>query len=174
MRSSAASGPFRRWWWAFAALATGPTACGDGGGGDDSLTPAGDIDLTASNQDVVARSAAVALLGGAVVETGGLTGTDGGVALARSFVARWARERRADLLDLSQLCSVSGSISATLDDRDNSQSLAPGDVLTANFQDCRELDSDEVVDGRMAVTYTGLGSSPHTADASAVLSAFRV
>jgi hypothetical protein len=175
MRGSATFGASRRWWWAFAALATGLAACGGGGGGDDSPTPpAGDIDLTASNQDPVARSAAVALLGGAVVEAGGLTGADGGMARARSFGARWARERRADILDLSQPCSASGSISATLDDRDNSQSLTPGDVLTADFQDCRELGSDEVVDGRMAVTYTGLGSSPLTVDASAVLSAFRV
>ena len=48
-------------------------------------------------------------------------------------------------------CSVSGSITTTVSDADNSQSLSRGDALTLNFNQCQDA-SDDVVSGVMIFT----------------------
>lgn len=149
-------------------------ACGGGGGGDPSPTPPpGDIDLSAANRDAVVRSASVALLGGLIVEASGLTGSSGPVASARASALRSLRRLPAGPIDLSGPCDVSGSVTATLDDRDNSLSVTPGDVLTADFVACRDAGTGQVVDGRMVATYTQAISAPLTVGANVVLTGFR-
>jgi hypothetical protein len=44
-------------------------------------------------------------------------------------------------------CSVSGSITTTVNDADNSQSLSSGDALTLTFNQCRESSTDAVNGG---------------------------
>jgi len=48
-------------------------------------------------------------------------------------------------------CSVSGSITTTVSDTDNSQSLSRGDALTLTFNQCQDA-SDDVVSGVMIFT----------------------
>jgi hypothetical protein len=155
-------------------------ACG-GGGGDDGgqIPPPGDIDLTASNRDSVAIAASVAVQGGFVINSAGLTG--GGSAgtaavgkllqsASRKAVAALpdGRKRAAGLIDVSLLFDcASGTVSATLDDRDNSLNATVGDVLSATFANCRpDLASDELLNGALSATYTNIVQSPLTVAAS--------
>ncbi|MFO1219412.1 MAG: hypothetical protein U1E89_13675 [Burkholderiaceae bacterium] len=150
-------------------------ACGGGGGdgGGDQIAPPGNVDLNAANQTSAARAAAVAVQGGLAITTTGLTGGGpqgiAGVAVLLQSASRKAasalsapREQPHGLLNVSSLFHcVSGNVSATLDDRDNSLSVTPGDVLGASFVNCRvDAASDEVLDGTMTATYTTAAQSP--------------
>jgi hypothetical protein len=55
-------------------------------------------------------------------------------------------------------CSVSGSITTTLSDADNSQSLSSGDALTLTFNQCQDS-SDDVVSGGMVFTISSVTSA---------------
>lgn len=156
-------------------------ACG-GGGGDDgggTIAPPGDVDLNASNQTSAARAAAVAVQGGLVITTTGLTGSGSqGTASVVRLLQRASlgatrtrsspREHAMGLLDVSSLfLCVSGTVTATLDDRDNSLSLTPGDVLGARFVNCQVDDnSDELINGALTATYTNAAVVPFTVGAT--------
>lgn len=162
-------------------------ACG-GGGGDNGgqIPPMGDVDLGAANQASAARAAAVAVQGGLAITTTGLTG--GGsqgaarVALLLQSAGRkaamalsTARKRPEGLIDVSFLFScASGTVSATLDDRDNSLSATPGDVLNASFGNCQvDSSSDELLNGALTATYTNVVQSPLTVGATVVVNNLR-
>jgi len=70
----------------------------------------------------------------------------------------------------SDTCGASGSITTTMDDRDNSSGLTVGDVVTVAFAQCRDSASD-LIDGTVTATITSLGpntSSTTTFSASLV------
>lgn len=157
--------------------------CGGGGGDDGQLPPLGDVDLTAANQESAVRAAAVAMQGGVVVTATGLTGggSDGGAGVAtllqhvsRAIAAGQSMPRKqpAALVDVGFLFfCASGLITATLDDRDNSLAVTPGDVLTASFVNCQvDGASDELLNGSMTATYTAAAQSPLTVGATVVVS----
>jgi hypothetical protein len=58
-----------------------------------------------------------------------------------------------------QPCAFSGTVSATIDDRDNSGSLSVGDVMTFVFNQCHDTATDSV-DGTTTGTYTQIGTVP--------------
>lgn len=155
-------------------------ACG-GGGGDDGgqIPPLGDVDLSTANQASAARAAAVAVQGGLAITTTGLTGggSQGTAAVAlllhsasRKAAAAFstARKRTDGVVDVSFLFScASGTVTATLDDRDNSLGVTPGDVLSASFGNCQvDSSSDEVLNGALTATYTNVVPSPLTVGAT--------
>ncbi len=154
-------------------------ACGGGGDDGGQIPPPGEIDLTASNQDSVAAAAAVAVQGGLVINSVGLTGGDSagtaGVGKVLQSASRKAvaalpggRKQAQGLIDVSSLFDcVSGTVTATLDDRDNSLSVTVGDVLSATFGNCQvDPASDELFNGSMAATYTNVLQSPLTVGAN--------
>lgn len=163
-------------------------ACGGGGGDEpvDAVPPPGDVDLTAANQTSAARATAVAVQGGLVLNTtgvigGGPPGTAGVATLVQQASLKairalsMAHERSQGLLDVSFLFyCVSGSVTATLDDRDNSLSATPGDVLSASFVNCQvESGSDELLNGALTATYTAAAQAPLTVGATVELANLR-
>ena len=160
--------------------------CG-GGGGDDGgglLPPPGDVDLTSTNRDSASRATAVAVQGSLVVGDIGLTGGgSGGMAAAivaqvggrKAATALIGRKTPDALFDVSFLFPcASGTAVGTLDDRDNSQTVTPGDVLTASFSNCLiDAASGETIDGALTATYTTAVQSPLTVGANVSVSNLR-
>lgn len=165
------------------AVAIGITLAACGGDGGDGPGP---IDLTAANRDAVAHASAAAAMAmspaGAIALTP--TGMSAGfkrtaaagstsMSLATSrLMAMVLQPARARLVahdgarralavsgPVIEPCSAGGSISVTLDDRDNSLDLSVGDVLTLSFANCRESPS-EVMNGTAVATYTQLAQFP--------------
>jgi hypothetical protein len=147
--------------WASAlALAAALAACGGGGGdGDDDSGPPGTIDLSVANRDTVAH----AVVAGAI----GLGGTDAPVSgagsaaaqrhLAQSLLA--VRERALAVIPFpDEACAVSGLTGMSLDDRDNDGVLSVGDVMTLQFQQCKDS-VEETIDGTTTITITQFSDS---------------
>lgn len=166
--------PFRRLLICCVALAAGLTACGGGGGDDDDDGgPPGTVDVTVANQNTLTRTALVTVQGGLI---GGSLGIAGGPSpssrtLGRALLAGMgdgaaARERVAAVIGPTQIdCDLSGSVTFSLDDRDNDQQPSVGDVLSATFSACSDFPG-EVIDGSMGATYTQVAASPLTVGAS--------
>lgn len=141
------------------ALAAVLAACGGGGGSDRDDVPAGTIDLTVANRDTVAHAAAAGAmgLGGADLVLSSGASAASTRQLAQSL--RSARERALGIIGPTvEPCAVSGSIVTTLDDRDNSGTMSVGDVMTMQYQQCKDS-ADETVDGRAVLTLTQLLSN---------------
>lgn len=134
-----------------AAMGLSVAACGGGGGeGDDGFPPAGTVDVTATNQDTLARAGMVALQAGVLGATVGVAG--GSSPTAR--VAAAGRKRAAAVQPPEvEPCFVSGSTTTVYDDRDNSGTSTPGDVATITYNDCVEV-AGEVTNGTIVATYT--------------------
>lgn len=164
---------------------------GCGGGGDDSdpsapVAAAATVTITAANQGSVARAT---IQGGqAFGHSQPFASTSGTAAQAIDSTSRALRTglpqsvllrglltafgtrhsasiasamRPAATTSSTDPCSVSGSITTTVNDADNSQALSGGDALTLTFSQCRES-SDDLVSGGMIFTVgsvtSGLGS----------------
>lgn len=165
---------------AFAAVAAAAlllAGCGGGGGGGDgggSGTP-GSVDVTAANQDPLARAAAAAAQGGFVNRALPVAGSAAQSSLSLAGVARAAllrtprtvasgttagRARVAGVTAPSEEpCIVSGSVTFSLDDRDNSGAASVGDVLTAVFNACSDV-ANESMSGTLAVALNAITVSP--------------
>jgi hypothetical protein len=172
-RSDRATIPFRLLLICCVAVAAGLAACGGGGGDDDDGGPPGTIDVTLANQNTLTRTALVTVQGGLIVGSLGIAGgpSPSSRALGRALLAgvrggAAARERGAAVIGPTRLdCDVSGSVTFSLDDRDNDQQPSVGDVLSASFSACSDFPG-EVIDGSMGATYTQVVASPPTVGAS--------
>jgi len=166
--------------------ALGLAGCGGGGGGGVS-TPAAaapTVTITAANQGTVTRamvdgglafgeSQPFAAPGGAAAQSIGSkplalrTGVLQSVVQRGLFAAfgsrhsaRVASAMRPTVTSSStDPCSLSGSITTTLNDADNSQLLSGGDILTLTFNQCAES-SDDVVSGVLTFTIGSVTSGP--------------
>lgn len=161
-------------WVVAAVLAAGLSGCGSDGGGSDVQM----IDLTAANRDSVSHATSAGILAmspvGSLTSGAGPLGTDGSRAqaaavqpsawfgkvlavLAPASPAQAASQTRKRALALSapavENCTVSGTMSVTVDDRDNSLSLSNGDVVSIAFSNCRDTAFD-TIDGTAAITFT--------------------
>lgn len=168
---------------AAALLSVTLAGCGGGGGDDeaDQIPPPGDVDLNAANQTSAARAAAIAVQGGMVITATGVTGSSQGTTSVAKLVQHASlkavkplsttRERAQGLLDVSFLFTCfSGTVTATLDDRDNSLSVTPGDVLSASLVNCQvDPASDELIHGALTATYTQAAQAPLTVAATVEL-----
>jgi len=160
-----------------ALIAGGLAACGGGGGGGgavsqpESASPT--LVITAANSDTVGHFTAVAALSLPISwlsETSvSLTGgnalgapTGGRFALLtlrdRLTQAGTGRSHALDALESGDLpCNFGGTMSVTLDDRDNNLVESPGDVETAQFKGCMPA-ANETYDGtwRLVVVSTSI------------------
>jgi len=166
-----------------AALALLLAGCGGGGGGGGN-EPLGNVDVTPANQDQLARAAAAAAQGGFVSAALPVAGSGAQSSLslagaARAVIMRATRpsassatigraQMQGVLAPSQEPCLVSGSVTFTLDDRDNSGVASVGDVLTAVFNACSDV-ANETTSGTLAVTLNAIAVSPRlsfTADAT--------
>jgi len=155
--------------------------CGGRDGGGD-VPPKATVTITAANQGAVARAATeggqafrqsqpFAAGGGTAARSIGSTAAAlriGGLqsVIQRGLVAAFRPRRSAGIasatrpaatMSTSDPCLLSGSITTTLDDADNSESVSHGDALTLTFDRCQDS-SDEVVSGAMVFTIGSVGS----------------
>lgn len=144
-------------------------ACG--GDGDDGTQPPQLVPITSQNQVAVARAAAVNFANlGSVRElpVANASGTpDGAVAAftkhalgAAVTTARLAQARAWPLTVSAETeaCPVSGSMTATFDDRDNNGLPSAGDVITTTFSDCRPTPSS-LITGAFTVNIVGFSET---------------
>jgi len=152
------------------------TACGGGGG---SSTSAELLAITDANSDSVSHAAAASVVslgstGAAPLASQSSSGDvrtafAAGAALRGSWKAYViealtdsARTQRlaartelkrplAMIGPISQGCSVSGTMSVMLDDRDGNSMISMGDVMSITFTDCRET-AQETISGSMTMT----------------------
>lgn len=152
--------------------------CGGGGSGGISAPAAAapTVTITATNQGTVARAMAEGSLAFGQSQpfatTGGTTAQSIGTApmtlrtgvlqsvVQRGLVAAFGPRRSVSIASATRPaatssstdpCSVSGSITTTVSDADNSQSLSSGDTLTLTFNQCQDSSGD-VVSGGMIFT----------------------
>jgi len=165
--------------------ALGLAGCG-GGGGDGVSTPAAapTVTISAANQGTVTRamvdgsqafgqSQPFAAPGGAAAQSTGSAplALHAGVLpsiVRRGLVAAFGSRPGASIASAmrptattstTELCSLSGSITTTLSDVDNGQSLSGGDILTLTFDQCAES-SDDAVNGVLTFTIGSVASGP--------------
>jgi len=165
--------------------ALGLAGCG-GGGGSGVSTPAAapTVTITAANQGTVTRamvdgglafgqSQPFAAPGGAAAQSIGSaplalhTGVVQSVAYRGLLAAFGSRHnasiasamRPAATTSTTDACSLSGSITTTLNDADNGQSLSGGDILTLTFNQCADS-SDDAVSGVLTFTIDSVTSGP--------------
>ena len=166
--------------------AVGLVGCGGGGssnGNDSTAAATPTVTITTTNQGSVAR--AILDGGQAVGRSQPFAATVGSAAqsigsarmsvlqsvVRRGLVAGFGSRhsariasamRPANTSSSTDLCGVSGSITTTVSDADDSQSLSNGDTLTLTFDQCRDS-SDDVVSGGMVFSIgsvtSGLGGN---------------
>jgi len=134
-------------------------ACGGGGGGEpEPPVVIQKIDLTVANRDTVSH----AVVGGALGIGGADVGLPGAVGAAmHSRVKETAKSVKARPMLVASdtaLCLVSGSLTLTIDDRDNNGTPSPGDVITLAFNRCSNTPS-ETVNGTMSLALTNVLST---------------
>jgi len=144
-------------------------ACGGGGGGDvtgspggGNVAPSGNVRITAANQDALSRAAATATLGGLSFDVVRVITSRGSGPVARALGqrARALRALSSGVIVLPiETCSTSGTMAATLDDRDGSLTLTAGDVLNVSFTACRET-AEAQADGSLSLAFAKLAASP--------------
>ena len=162
---------------AAASLLTLLTACG-GGGNDDRGDPPGPtgLSITAANKDAVTRSTVTGGLAVSNIQTATDSAGSGQqptsvaarahslAALAqralaagvksRMSVASATSEHPAALGD-TEACGLSGSLTVTFDDRDGSGLLSTGDVLSVQFNECRDS-ATSLYNGKAVITLTSV------------------
>ena len=140
-----------------AALAAG---CG---GGDDNPPPPELLQITAGNQVAVATAVSVSF--GVLDSTrdvplpnpSGSPSASGAEASTKhalgTAIAAAGRAVPLATGSVTAPCAAGGSLTITIDDRDNNGAPSAGDVLTATFNDCRD-DPSSLVTGSFAVAIT--------------------
>ncbi|MBX3606088.1 MAG: hypothetical protein KF788_12470 [Piscinibacter sp.] len=160
-----------------AALALALVACG--GGGDSGTPPPPNVAVTAANQDSVTRAGMVSMQGGVLGSSFGIASADSaspaavGPLLRRALAGsskRVAAARKTVAVvvgPITDACTVSGTFTGTIDDRNNDGVLNSGDSISITFTNCVEV-AGEVLNGRMAATYTQVVATPVTIGATVV------
>lgn len=148
--------------------------CGGGGGGGSS-PPAQPqlIQITSLNQDAVARATAATFFSMTGVRALPVAPSPGAKARANGVneVAMHALAKvtapdrgagakvgRLDVYSETLACTLGGSMTLTVDDRDNNLVMSAGDVLTIGFNQCRE-DASTMISGTLML---GISSAAET------------
>jgi len=172
-------------------LGAGLAGCGGGGGDSPPPPPVTDsISLSAANRDIVAHATAGGMLGMSPVETLPLTATASAADLQRAQAAgqprpaAWlgrvlsallepvrAKARSARFHEMRPLavsssgdqpCAVSGTVSVSIDDVDNSGDLTPGDVMTMALKNCKDSEF-ETLSGTATTVFTQVAQDSFSA-----------
>ena len=154
------------------------TACGGGGGGTSHTVGPSGLSITTSNKDAVTRATVTGGLAVSNIQTATNSAGTGqqpsGVtarahalaALAQRALAAGVRSRMgiasasahpAALAD-TEACAVSGSLTTTFDDRDGNGLLSAGDVLSVQFNACRDS-AASLYNGKAVITLTTVPSA---------------
>lgn len=149
------------------------SACGGGDGATSHTVGPTGLSITSANQDAVTHAsitgglavsniqAATSAAGNGQQPTGVATRAHSLSALMQRALAAGVKSRMsiqgasthpASLAD-TQACSVSGSLTVTLDDRDGSGLLSTGDVLSVQFNNCRDS-ATSLYNGKAVLTLT--------------------
>jgi hypothetical protein len=167
-------------------LAAGLGACGSDSG--PVPPPGATISLSAANRDTVSHATATGMMAISPVDAIPLgvgassTGRQSAQAVAGATPQGWlghlvayalpaARQTlqsagRSHTLAMSapiqEACTMSDTMAVTLDDRDDSQTLTGGDVLTITFDNCKESTFD-TLHGTATATFTQVGTTSFNA-----------
>jgi len=159
-------------------------ACGGGGGGSDApAAPSLTVGITSGNQGAVARAAIdggqalsasqpLASDGRATAQSLGAMPAAGRIGVVEAVIQRALAEglaprrgvgiasamRPAATHSSTANCGVSGSVTTTIDDHDNSNALSGGDLLGIVFNQCKDT-ADGLLDGAMVFTIGSVQSS---------------
>lgn len=151
-----------------AACLVAALAAGCGGGGDDSPPPPELLQITTGNQVTVAK--AVALDFGVLDSTRDLPAANPLAAppanaaeapLKRALdvtVARAGRAMPMATTSITDSCPAGGSVTITIEDRDNNATPSAGDLLTTVFNDCRETPTS-LLTGGFTVNFSSYAST---------------
>ena len=147
------------------------TACG-GGGGDAPAKPADTrVAITSANQSQVVRAGvnaglSVSMAQGSTsgVSPSGVQDRSHALAAVMQRAVTAARASRKGIASASahpattasdsEPCDFGGTLTVTLDDRDNDLKLSNGDVVSASFAQCKDSASS-TIDGAISITLTG-------------------
>ena len=151
-------------------------ACGGDGGSTASSSPQG-LHITSDNQQGVARASVAGGLSVANIETatnaGGAAAQPTDVAgrthtlsvvLQRALAAgvksrvAGASQHPAATHGASVACGVSGSVTTTFDDADNNNALSTGDILSVQFDQCKDS-ATSLFNGKAILSLTSVPSA---------------
>jgi hypothetical protein len=155
--------------------------CG-GGGGDGGPTPPPPpqlIQITAQNQDAVARATAATFYGMTgmralpVSPAPSPRATAAGIndfalrALGKAMAPTRAASKvgRLAIYEETVACTLGGSMTLQLNDVDNNLTVSAGDVFKITFSQCRESD-DELVNGVLQMAIAGASETPTAVEMS--------
>jgi hypothetical protein len=158
------------------------TGCGGGGNGDGTPPPQL-LQISAQNQEAVARATAASFVGLSgvgdvpIAAPASASQTSGIAAATRHALGKaigadvtiGPNARPFAMHTMTQPCPMSGSLTVTVDDRDNNDTLSGGDVMTTAFDQCR-MDASMLAHGSMVV---GIASYSETASSVQMNGTFR-
>jgi len=173
------------------------TGCGSDSNNSTAASPAPTVTLSASNVDAAASATASAAMSSASMADVNPVSTSKASAGGDLASTVKARSLQRLLFDLTQqividrvmvkaapgssamlrtqavitrmeTCAVSGSVSAVLDDRDGSNTVSSGDLLTVTFDQCKPTATD-LINGSVSATYSVVQVGPSFASASATV-----
>jgi hypothetical protein len=146
--------------------------CGSGGGGGAPPPPPQLVQITAQNQDAVARAKAATLFSMTGVRALPLAPSPAPRALAAGADVTMralgkvlapartdAKVGRLTVYEETLACTLGGEMKITIDDRDNDGFVTRGDTLALGFTQCRES-KDSLVNGLLAVAISGASETP--------------
>ena len=154
------------------------SACGGSDDGTSHTVGPTGLNITASNQDAITRSTVTGGLAVSNIQTATNAAGTGQqptsvasrahslAALAQRALAAGLTSRMAvasasvhpAALADTEACAVSGSLTTTFDDRDGNGQLSAGDVLSVQFNDCRDS-ATSLYDGKAVITLTTVPSA---------------
>ena len=149
--------------------------CGGGGGGSTSVPPPELIQITAQNEDAVARVTAATFFSMTGVSSMTMPAPPApakasGVSdvAARALGVAVAPARRADakvrlmaVASVTEQCAFGGTVTVTIDDRDGNGFVSAGDLMTIVFAQCKPT-ATSLTDGTLAFAVTGASATPTT------------
>jgi hypothetical protein len=166
-------------------------ACGGGGGGSTSVGPAPPaaptrVQISMANQDTVARAAIASIQPFTSLTAVSVTPSP---AAGMAGKASTSAQERSNLMRLtlqaidfgvvrpaaagiahplatvtsSEPCQLGGSVTATVDDRDNSGTLTAGDALTLSFVQCSDW-ANQSINGGITFAFSSVAVTPSTMD----------
>jgi hypothetical protein len=166
-----------------AALSTAILAAGCGGGGGGSSPPPPIqpqlIQITVQNQDAVARATVATFFSMTGVRALPLAPSPSPRALATGVndLAMHALSKamapapvgskvsRLEVYSDTAACTMGGSMTLTIDDRDNNLAISRGDVMTIAFSQCRET-ADSMINGALVMAIANASETANSVQLS--------
>jgi hypothetical protein len=157
-------------------------ACGGGGDGGGSVAPPAEpplVQISLTNQDTVARAAVASIMPITSVSSVGVTPSAAAersalmhltikalhAGIVRKASAPPDMARALATASATEPCPVSGTVTVTVNDADDSGTLSPGDSMSMSFVQCRDAATSSI-DGGMTFAFSSVSMTPTTLDAA--------